>query len=386
MKASTEIAEIIRDLEKEKSDLKLDNELLKRLNIALKVAEEKNAILNSIIECSDDAIISKDLESIVTSWNEAAVRIFGYKPEEMIGQSIIKIIPTDRHDEEPKILSQLKSGIRVDHFETVRMKKDGTLIHVSLTISPIKDGSGKVIGLSKIARDITERKQTETKKDEFIGFVSHELKTPLTSLRSYIQVALHKARGEKQAQISHALSRAEFQTKKMESIITDFLNISRLEDGHMKLEMDSFDLAPLIRNCMADAAITSSKHELIYDGEEEALAYGDAEKIALVLTNLISNAQKYSPQGGPIAISCTKQDDTFLIGIKDNGIGISVEDQKNMFQKFYRITSEQTKLISGFGIGLYLASSIMELHGSKITVESDLGKGSIFTFEIKAKK
>jgi len=351
---------------------------------AQRAAEVDSERLAAIIASSDDAIISKDLNSIVTSWNGSACRIFGYTADEMVGSSILKLIPPDRHDEEPKILAELKKGNRVEHFETVRMKKDGTLIHVSLSISPIKDRSGKVIGLSKIARDITEKKLTEKKKDEFIGFVSHELKTPLTSLRSYIQVALHKSKGENHDFISHALTKAEQQTKKMENMISDFLNISRFEDGQMKLEVSSFDLTSSIHACLEDARVSSSRHQLSYQGEKHAMAMGDIEKISLVLTNLISNAQKYSPEGGAITISCDKTEHGFIVSVKDQGIGISKEDQKSMFQKFYRIKSEKTRFISGFGIGLYLASSIINMHGSAIHVESTVGLGSIFSFSLKA--
>jgi two-component system sensor histidine kinase VicK len=351
---------------------------------AQRSAEVDSTRLAAIIASTDDAIISKDLNSIITSWNESACRIFGYTADEMVGSSILKLIPPERQDEEPKILSELKKGNRVEHFETVRMKKDGTLIHVSLTISPIKDRSGQVIGLSKIARDITEKKLTEKKKDEFIGFVSHELKTPLTSLRSYIQVALHKSKGANHDFISHALTKAEQQTKKMENMITDFLNISRFEDGQMKIEVSSFDLAATIHSSIEDARVSSSRHQLSYHGDKQAMAMGDVEKISLVLTNLISNAQKYSPEGGEIIISCDSTDNGFTVSVKDHGIGISKEDQKNMFQKFYRIQSEKTRFISGFGIGLYLASSIINLYGSAIHVESTVGQGSTFSFSLKA--
>ncbi|RQO73551.1 hypothetical protein DBR40_14500 [Pedobacter sp. KBW01] len=346
-------------------------------------AEVNSKRLSAIIESSDDAIISKDLNSIVTSWNESAVRIFGYNAEEMIGQSILKIIPQDRLDEEPKILSQLSQGIRVDHFETIRRRKDGRLIDVSLTISPIKDSTGRVIGLSKIARDITEKKQADKKKEEFIGLVSHELKTPLTSLRSYVQVALFKARNEKNEFIDKALSKAEIQTKKMEAMIRDFLNISKMDDGQLRLNLNPFDLPALINNCLSDVTITTSKHHFNYIGEAHAMAIGDAEKISLVLINLISNAVKYSPEGGEISITCQKQDKAFTVSVKDNGIGISKEEQKFLFRKFYRIQSEQTRTISGFGIGLYLVYAILELHGTCIRVESEIGKGSTFVFQIK---
>ncbi len=154
----------------------------------LKQAEEKSAKLAAIIESSDDAIISKTLESVITSWNESAERMFGYTADEIIGETIYKLIPPDRQEEEPKILARLKSGERVEHFETKRLRKDGRLIDVSLSISPVKDKQGNIIGLSKIARDITEKKLDETRKNDFIGMASHELKTPLTSLSAIIQV------------------------------------------------------------------------------------------------------------------------------------------------------------------------------------------------------
>ncbi|WGQ10809.1 PAS domain S-box protein [Pedobacter gandavensis] len=152
----------------------------------LKQAETNSAILSAIIASSDDAIISKDLNSIITSWNPSAERIFGYSAAEMIGESILKLIPQDRKSEESMILSKLITGERVQNFETKRLNKAGDLIDVSLTISPIKNSQGQITGLSKIARDITDKKLEEQRKHDFIGIVSHELKTPLTSLKSYI--------------------------------------------------------------------------------------------------------------------------------------------------------------------------------------------------------
>lgn len=344
-------------------------------------AEVDGRRLMAIIESSDDAIISKDLNSIVTSWNASAERIFGYSATEMIGESILKIIPPERFEEEPKILSQLRKGIRVDHFETERMRKDGTLIHVSLTISPIKNWAGEVIGLSKIARDITDKKQAEKKKEEFVGFVSHELKTPLTSLKSYIQIAQLKT--DSPDFLKKALDKAAQQSKKMENMISSFLHISRIEDGHIRIEKTAFDLPALIAEIIEDGVIADQKHHFFYHGEPFLNALADREKIAIALTNLVSNAQKYSPYGGDITISCHVNNEKVRISVKDQGMGISRADQKRMFQKFHRVESEQTRLIPGFGIGLYLVSTIIKLHGSSINLESELGNGSTFTFELE---
>ncbi|RBQ11297.1 PAS domain S-box protein [Pedobacter miscanthi] len=341
-------------------------------------AEVDGRRLMAIIESSDDAIISKDLNSIITSWNASAQRIFGYSAEEMIGQSILKIIPPDRHGEEPRILAQLSEGIRVDHFETRRLRKDGRLIDVSLTISPIKNWKGEVVGLSKIARDITDKKLVDQKKDEFVGFISHELKTPLTSLKSYLQIAEKKITDTNFLKL--ALERATLQAKKMENMIGSFLHLSRIEGGHIRIEKSSFNIAELIDETITDAQIASPVHQISHRSAGEINVLADREKISMVLTNLISNAQKYSPKGGQITISCTQTDKQVQISVSDEGMGISPSDQKRLFQKFARVESEQTKHISGFGIGLYLVSTILERHGSSISLESEEGKGSRFSF------
>jgi two-component system sensor histidine kinase VicK len=174
-----------------------------------KLAEANSAILSAIVASTDDAIISKDLNSVITSWNPSAERIFGYQSSEMIGESILKLIPADRYGEETMILDKLKAGERVEHFETRRLNKAGNLIDVSLTISAVKDSQGNIIGLSKIARDITEKKLEEQRKNDFIAIVSHELKTPLTSVKSYIQLALAKAKEQTDKSVVNLLSRAE---------------------------------------------------------------------------------------------------------------------------------------------------------------------------------
>ena len=346
--------------------------------------ERISNVLVAIIDSSDDAIVSKNLDGIITSWNHSAERIFGYSAHEIIGKSILTIIPPDRYEEEPKILAQLRQGIRVDHFETRRLRKDGTLVDVSLTISPIKDHHNNVIGLSKIARDISDKKREEQRKNEFIGFVSHELKTPLTSLTSYIQVALQKAEKIGDDFTIKALSRAEIQTRKMAKMITDFLNVPRLENGNIKLNVATFDVVALIKEIIVDAQVISVKHAIYFSGNEQVYISADKEKIGLVLNNLLSNAQKYSPKGGDITIFCKEEANLCKISIQDNGIGIAKDEQQRLFEKFYRVSNDKTQQISGFGIGLYLVNTILNLHGSQILVDSIEEEGSTFSFELNS--
>lgn len=346
----------------------------------IKQGQEKSAILTAIIESSDDAIISKTLDSIITSWNDSAERIFGYTADEMIGESILKLIPTDRHEEEPLILSRLRKGERVEHFETKRQTKDNRLLDVSLTISPIKNADGKIIGLSKIARDITDKKQEEYRKNDFIAMVSHELKTPLTSLKSYIQVLLAKAKQQDDNFVLEALSRANIQAKKMTTMIHDFLSLSRLEESGLSLRKEKFNLHELIKEVVSDIQLLTPNHTLKLKDCEDIAIYADRDKIGQVLTNLIENAVKYSAKGGTIVIGCEKQAGEVKIFVNDNGVGISQSDQKRLFERFYRVKNDKLKTVSGFGIGLYLVSEILRYHDSKIKVESQEGIGSTFYF------
>lgn len=345
-----------------------------------KLAEEKSAMLAAIVASTDDAIISKNFDSIITSWNDSAKRLFGYTAEEMIGESIVKLIPPDRLEEEPLIIARLKRGERVEHFETKRMTKAGALLDVSLTISTIIDPQQQVIGVSKIVRDITERKQEEMRKNDFIAMVSHELKTPLTSLKAYLQVLLQAANKQGNSFELNALSRAETQVQKMTAMIHDFLNLARLEDGKITIHKTLFELHPLIEEVSGEAPYLNLNHRINVVDCENIRLVADRDKLGQVLNNLLSNAIKYSPKGGMITIGCEKLDKQVKVFVKDEGVGISAEDQKRLFERFYRSKDERIKTVSGFGIGLYLVSEILRYHGSQIAVDSAPGAGAIFYF------
>ncbi len=354
--------------------------------VRAKKTTEANAInsarLAAIVESSDDAIISKTLESVITSWNAAAERMFGYTAEEMIGETIYKLIPPDRHEEEPEILARLKSGERVQHFETRRLMHDGNLIDVSLTISPVKDDKGNIIGLSKIARDITERKQDEQRKNDFIGMASHELKTPLTSLKAMLQILEAKFEDSDDDFTAGALAKSSQQVNRMVNIINGFLNISRFESGKMVIEKRRLNLVDLINDVMNETQFSFTTHHIHYIPCEPLMIEADYDKISSVIINLISNAVKYSPQGSAINLSCKQTLGKVIVSVQDQGMGIKAEDQEKLFQRYYRIEGEHTRNISGFGIGLYLCMEIIRRHDGKIWVESEPNKGSTFYFEL----
>ncbi|MBB5623526.1 PAS domain S-box-containing protein [Pedobacter cryoconitis] len=349
----------------------------------VKYAEEKSAKLAAIVNSSNDAVISKTLNGIITSWNDSAERTFGYSAEEIIGQPIMKLIPPDREEEEIQILSRLSKGERVDHFETRRITKTGKMIDVSLTISPVKDPEGKIIGLSKIARDITERKQEEQRKNDFVAMVSHELKTPLTALTGYLQLLLMRSRKEGDEFSVKSLIRAEAQTKKMVAMIHDFLSLARMEEGKLQIEKREVELHPLMMEIAEDAKFLTSLHTIKLIDCEGIIINADRDKIGQVLMNLVSNAIKYSPEGGLITLGCERQNGKVKIYVSDQGIGISPNDQKRLFERFYRVNNNGIKTVPGFGIGLYLVSEILRYHDSEIVVESEENVGSVFYFYLQ---
>ena len=356
---------------------------IEKQNIEIKQAEEASSNLAAIVESSDDAIIGQTLEGIITSWNNSAERMFGYTASEMIGQRIFNLMPDAGEDEGQQILERLKQGHRLENFETKRITKSGKLMDVSVTISPVNDAEGLTNGLSEIARDITEKKQEEIRKNDFIAIVSHELKTPLTSLKSYIQILLAMAKKENAEFGITALSRADMQIKKMTNMVQDFLNLARLEGGNILLNKQPFALDALINEVISETQFMTSSHTVTSNSCSGVVINADNEKISQVLINLVGNAIKYSPNGGTISIDCTQHGEKIRISVSDEGVGINIADQKRLFKRFYRVKNEKVKNVSGFGIGLYLVSEILRYHDSKIEVESTEGVGSTFYFDLE---
>ncbi|MFI5158594.1 MAG: PAS domain S-box protein [Sphingobacteriales bacterium] len=342
----------------------------------------KHARLAAIVSASDDTIVSKTLQGIITTWNAAAERMFGYTEAEVVGKHISLIIPPSRMNEEDFIIGQVKAGKKVDHFETVRVAKDGREVPISLTVSPIFDAEGTIIGASKIARDISERQKDELRKSDFIGMVSHELKTPLTSLTALIQVAKSKLAKSEDVFLASAMAKAETQVRKMSTMINGFLNISRLESGKIAIDKQPFDMAELMHEVEQEVMTTYASHEIVFAPVEPTLVNADPDKIGHVINNLINNAVKYSAAGTRINVACQTVSGEAWVSVQDRGFGISDKDAENLFDRYYRVEDPNTKHISGFGIGLYLSAEIITRHEGKIWVESELGVGSTFHFSL----
>jgi PAS domain S-box-containing protein len=274
-------------------------------------ADEIRFRLAAIVESSDDAIVSKTLDGIITTWNIGAERMFGYRADEVIGKPITILIPPSSLDEEPEILARLRRGERIEHYETVRRRKEGSLLDVALTVSPVKDANGKIIGASKIARDITERKRAADEKeqlleaqrvsltkDEFLATISHELRTPLSAILGWSQLL---ASGDMEdEEVKEGLETIERNARIQTQLIEDLLDMNRIVSGKVRLDVQPVDLASVVEaavNSIRPAAEAKGiRLRKIIDPVAGPVA-GDPARLQQVVWNLLSNAVKFTPKG-----------------------------------------------------------------------------------------
>jgi PAS domain S-box-containing protein len=239
---------------------------------------------------------------------------------------------------------------------------------------------GDVISVIGTILDITESKEDDLRKNDFIGMVSHELKTPLTSLSGFSQLGLLNARKAQDTYTTGLFEKILNQVRKMNGLINGFLNVSRLESGKIHLNLTTFRIDELINELVAEIKLTAPKQPFETNCDEVTVT-ADHDKIGTVLTNLLSNAVKYA-RDKQVTINCDKNDAEIIISIRDEGVGIDPRDQSKLFERYYRVENTETQHISGFGIGLYLSAEIVERHGGKIWLESELGVGSTFYFSL----
>jgi len=377
------------------------------------ITERKNteriaSHLAAIVESSDDAIISKTLEGIILTWNKGAERIFGYTSHEVIGKSVLILIPPDKADEEPMILDKLKRGERIDHYETIRVAKNGSRLNIALTISPIRDGNGQIVAVSKIARDITEQKRVENEreqllvreqlartqaetanrmKDEFLATVSHELRTPLNAIIGWSHL-LSSGRIDGPT-AARAIETIERNARAQAQLIEDILDVSRVISGKLGLKLGNVDLASVINAAIDSvqlAADSKDIHFAITLDPSVRRIVGDAGRLQQVVWNLLSNAIKFTPQGGLIEVHLDHADSQIQISVSDNGPGISAEFLPYIFERFRQADGSSTRRYGGLGLGLAIVRHLIELHGGTVQAESTLGKGTTFTLRLPAGK
>jgi PAS domain S-box-containing protein len=328
--------------------------------------------LAAIVASSDDVILSKDLNGIITSWNDAATRIFGYSPEEMIGASILKLIPEHLHSDEKTILENIRAGRRIEHFETVRKTKDGRLIDVSLTVSPIKDEKGRVIGASKILRDVSSRRRMEQSllqaekiaaTGRMAATIAHEINNPLAAVMNLLYLLRAKITDDEGRRF---LATAEGELGRVSHIAKQTLGYYR--------EHAAASLASV--SDIAEHALTIYEPRCTAAGIAVRRSIGPSTRIMLrrgemmqVISNLIANSIYAMPEGGTLSVSvcdALNAADGIVLTVKDDGVGIAPTDLPKVFDAFFT-----TRATVGTGIGLFVAKQFVEGHGGRINIESN---------------
>jgi PAS domain S-box-containing protein len=338
--------------------------------------DDPAAHLAAVVASSDDAIVSKDLDGMIRSWNRAAQTMFGFAPEEAIGRHISIIVPDDRLAEEASVLSQIRSGVGIRHFETRRRRKDGSFIDIDLTVSPIRSADGTVIGASKIARDITERKrlrqladEASRMKDEFLAVFSHELRTPLNSVLGNAQLLRRDISVEHR---ERALDSLERNAQALARLVNDVLESSRIITGKLQLSFELFDAESVICEGIDTVRPTFDAKgvSIVSTVASGLLVRGDRDRLLQVIWNVLSNAAKFTGRGGVVTVSAASTGGSVVITVEDTGIGIASEHLQLIFQRFWQADGSFTREHGGLGIGLALARHVVELHGGHIQAAS----------------
>ena len=359
--------------------------------------EEVRARLAAIVASSDDAIVSKSLDGIIRTWNRGAERIFGYRAEEAVGRHITLIIPEERRSEEDMVLGKIRAGEIVDHFETVRRTKDGRLIDISLTVSPIRDPRGRVIGASKIARDITERKrmdalvreseerlrsmvsglrQADEKKDEFIALLAHELRNPISAIAVASDLLARSTIEDRKARFAvPAIAR---QVKQLRRLVDDLLNMARITTGKLVLRKNPVELLSFVGRVAADRrAMAAPGVEILVSGAPTWVE-ADGARLQQMIENLLDNAAKYG--GKRIVLSVGQDGGRGTLDVQDDGAGMSPETLASLFKPFVQGEQPADREQHGLGLGLALVERLAALHGGSVNAKSEgLGKGSTLT-------
>jgi len=371
-------------------------------------AEVAQTTLAAIVELSDDAIIGKRLDGTIVAWNAAAERMFGYTADEIVGRSILTLLPLARHPEEKRLMAALRNGDRIGHFETERLAKDGTLIPVSLSVSPIKDATGKIVGAAKIARDISIRRGLQRERDDvlareraaraeaeaanrskdaFLATVSHELRTPLSPILAWARMIGDGRIGPDR--VARGITAIERSGRALAQLIDDLLDVSRIIAGKMRIEVRPTDLAAVVHAAVDVVRPAAEAKEIEIELQVDATASrvnGDPDRLQQVVWNLISNAIKFSPRGGRVTVGVHEEGGIVAIRVHDTGQGFAPQFQAHLFDRFRQADESITRQHGGLGLGLAIVRHIVELHGGTVRGESPgEQQGATFTVTLPRK-
>jgi PAS domain S-box-containing protein len=363
-------------------------------------AEEAQAQLAAIVKSADDAIVSLTRDGVITSWNDGAERLYGYRAEEVVGKTFAILLPENDVSDDPEQFAQL--GEEPARFEARRRREDGTIIDVAISHSPIRARGGQIIGISSITRDITERKRAELElrgalaeakaateaKSRFLATLSHELRTPLQAVLGYADFLLNDPAATFGAEQREDIGYIQQGATRMATLIEQMLDLSRMEAGRLELRISDVDLGAVIEQVRQDIAPQAEAKGLaltISIAPDLPPVHADPDRLRQILLNLAGNAVKFTEEGAVCISAAPAPDGGVDIAVRDTGIGIAPDAQERIFEEFQQVDSAQTRRHGGAGLGLAIARGLAERMGGQITVRSTPGVGSTFTLHVGRK-
>ncbi len=351
-----------------------------------KQLEEQLLFHANIAQSISDAVIATDMQYCILSWNDAAERLYGWKREEVLGKYSPDILATSSPHTSS---SDWLAHIFTEGFwkgEVSQKRKDGTSLSIFASVSAVKDFSGSILGFVTVNRDITERKALEKRKDDFISMASHELKTPVTSIAAFAELLQLLCEQEGDAKYLPYLSQMNTQVARLTRLINDVLDLSKIQAGKLALQKTFVDLNALVKETVETLQLTTKKHQLLVVGAVNTQVWADQDRIGQVLTNLIANAIRYTPEPGNILVNLSEEENAVTLSVQDFGIGIPCEHQAKIFERYYRVGGKMENTFPGLGMGLYISHEIIQNHGGCMWVDSATGKGSTFSFSLPLKE
>jgi two-component system sensor histidine kinase VicK len=336
-------------------------------------ADEARRYLAAIVASSEDPIISKDLTGRILSWNAAAERLFGYRAEEVVGRSIELLMPPDRAEDYRGVIERIARGERVEHYETLRRRKDGTIVEVSLTVSPVRDETGRIVAASKIARDLTAWREMERERQRtrelLMGTLGHDLRNPLNT----ITASLFFLRRHAPDEVQHIVDRMTSSTERMTRMIGQLLDFTRARlGGGIPLEKTTGDLGAICNEIVEEFGV-QYPNRVRLSAEGAFPGDWDADRLAQVFSNLIVNAIDYGSPDEPVEITMSRANGSARVAVRNRGEGIAEAERMSLFEPFRR-GLEMKRGARGLGLGLYITREIVRSHGGAIDVETPPGE------------
>jgi len=343
--------------------------------------ERAQKLLAAIVESSDDAIVSKDLAGRILTWNPAAERLFGYTSEEAVGQSIRLLLPPERADDFFSILDRIRQGERVEHYETVRRRKDGSLVEVSLTVSPVHDDDGMVVAASKIARDLTAvrevQRERERMREMFLATLGHDLRNPLNTITislAYLQKHIPQS-------LRHVTTRMSSSANRMARMIEQLLDFTRARlGGGIPISPRPADLREICASVI-DELQAQHPDRLRLTAEGEFRGQWDTDRLAQVFGNLLGNALEHGSPATPVDVRLGLENGVARIDVENRGATIPADLREEIFEPFRRVGRDTSRTPTGVGLGLYITREIVRAHGGTIEMTSE-GDRTTFTLRL----